>query len=266
MTDDKAILEAAKELGLDEVLPTIYLDLLSPAARELGDRLATIAKAVKIALAPLEAAVWGYDRIRDWLSLRVTNLLAERGAKDIKQPPLSVAGPLIMQMLFASEEPDLREMYAKLLTTSMDAQTTNVAHPSFVSVIAQLTPGEARILRHISTLNQEWPYWMGTHETDELEAAMRQMCAEAGITDEAAADLYIENLLRLRVLRRFGSFQAEFNEAYQHYRDEPAINNYNSDIIEVTCYGRALLQACVIDIVAHHDDVPDGGSNETHPV
>lgn len=235
MLDDKTLSETAKALGLGSLLPAVYNDLLSPAAKELGEGLATIAKAVKISLAPLEATVWGYGRIREWLSIRVTGILAERRAKMIQPPPLSVAGPLIVQMLFASEESDLREMYAKLLATSMDSATSDDAHPSFVTLIQQLTPDEARILRHIAGLKEVWPCWTGDPMSWQLQSAMRQMCIEAGVADSTKADLYIDNLLRLRILKHVDGFETSVGY--------PS----NSEFIELTAYGRALLEACVVD-------------------
>jgi len=234
MLEDKTLSETAKALGLGSLLPTVYGDLLSPAAKELGEGLATIARAVKISLAPIEAAVWGYERIREWLSIRVTSILAERRAKKIQPPPLSVAGPLIVQMLFASEEPDLREKYAKLLATSMDSATADDAHPSFVTLIQQLTPDEARILHHLASLKQEWPGWTGDPMSNQLQSAMRQVCIDAGVADSTKADLYVDNLLRLRVLRHVDGFEA--------IAGSPG----NSEFIELTSYGRALLEACVI--------------------
>ena len=65
MSDIKTLSETAKALGLGALLPTVYKDLLSPAAKELGDGLATIAKAVKIALAPVEATVWGMKKLEN---------------------------------------------------------------------------------------------------------------------------------------------------------------------------------------------------------
>lgn len=53
MLEDKTLSETAKALGLGSLLPAVYGDLLSPAAKELGEGLATIAKAVKISLAPV---------------------------------------------------------------------------------------------------------------------------------------------------------------------------------------------------------------------
>ena len=77
MDEEKQIIDAAKALGINKLLPEIYHDMLQPAAREVGDGLATIAKTVKMALAPLEAGIWGYEQIKDWLSVRVTSILSK---------------------------------------------------------------------------------------------------------------------------------------------------------------------------------------------
>ena len=150
MEEEKQIIDAAKALGLGELVPEVYHDMLQPAARQIGDGLATIAKAVRISLAPLEAGIWGYEQIKEWLSIRVTRILADRKTKKIETPPLSIAGPLILQLFFAKNEPDLKELYASLLASTMDSSNT-VAHPSFVSIIQQLTSDEAKVLRYLAS-------------------------------------------------------------------------------------------------------------------
>jgi len=45
--------QAAKALGITQLVPAIYDDLLQPAAREVGQKFVAVAKAVGIALAPL---------------------------------------------------------------------------------------------------------------------------------------------------------------------------------------------------------------------
>ena len=46
----------------------IYQDVVQPAAKEIGQALQTVAKTVHIALAPVSALVWGYDKIKDFVS------------------------------------------------------------------------------------------------------------------------------------------------------------------------------------------------------
>ena len=260
MSEDKTLTETAKALGIGSLLPAIYGDLVSPAARELGEGLATVAKAVKISLAPVEATVWGYERIRETLLIRVTSILAERRAKEIQPPRLSVAGPLIVQMLFAAEEPDLREMHASLLATAMDRTTSDAAHPSFVNLIQQLTSDEARILRHLAVLGRGKASWSGDQESSDLEAAMRGMCVDAEVADPEKADIYVENLLRLRVLRRFSGSESKYHAGgyYEHGDYAPSVSTTNFEVIELTSYGNALLAACVVNTTAQTGAAPDG--------
>lgn len=265
MSEKDALSETARALGIGPVLPAIYDDLLSPAARELGDGLATIAKAVKISLAPVEATVWGYERIREWLSIRVTAILARRKVKEVQSAPLSVAGPLVFHMVFASDEPDLREMYAKLLASAMDGRTWTQAHPSFVMLIQQMTPGEAKILRHIASLDQKWPCWNGDAETSELQSAMQGVCAEAGVDDPTLADLYVENLLRLRLLRHFSGTETKYHpdesNLYGGCSTGPHVSTKQTEFIELTQYGRSFLTTCVTDEAAQQDDATDAAAS-----
>lgn len=48
-------------------------------------------------------------------------------------------------------------MFANLVETSMDAQTTKYAHPGFVRVIEHLTPDEARLLEWMAKRAYIWP-------------------------------------------------------------------------------------------------------------
>ena len=156
MEEEKQIIDAAKALGLGELVPEVYRDMLQPAARQIGEGLTTIAKAVRLSLAPLEAGIWGYEQIKEWLSIRVTRILADRKTKRIETPPLSVAGPLIFQLIFAKDESELKELYASLLASAMDS-SGSVVHPSFVTIIQQLTSDEAKILMYIAQFPEDWP-------------------------------------------------------------------------------------------------------------
>jgi hypothetical protein len=226
MEDEKQIIEVAKALGLGELAPEIYHDMLQPAVHQIGDGLATIAKAVKISLAPLEAGIWGYEQIREWLSIRVTRIMADRKTKKIETPPLSIAGPLIAQLFFSKNEPDLKELYASLLASTMDSSNT-VAHPSFVSIIQQLTSDEAKILRHIASLQGK------QQSIDE-----HLWCKEAGVTSIDKWESYMDNLIRLRIFKQEMEAGIKFDPyAGEHWSEYMRI--------ELTQFGHHFLEACI---------------------
>ena len=139
----------------------IYRDALQPAVKKIGTELkpagvnvgkaiTTVTDAINVVLAPLRGLVWGYQQVEEI----VFPALADRFKNKLHQlvsPPLTVAGPTVEALRFAGSEPSLRDMYVNLLATSMDKDATQHAHPSFVEIIRQLTPDEARLLKHIAS-------------------------------------------------------------------------------------------------------------------
>jgi hypothetical protein len=250
MDEDKQIIDAAKALGLSELAPEVYRDMLQPAARQAGDGLATIAKAVKISLAPLEVAIWGYEQIKAWLSIRVTRILADREITKIEKPPLSIAGPLVFQLIFVQDEPELKELYASLLASAMDPSETSV-HPSFVSIIQQLTSDEAKILRHIAHLAEAWPCLSeGSADTGAkgtVSFQFKNWGEKAGASHLDRSDAYLDNLLRLRILHHLSGSESKYEPGgHNRYGDyEASISNTEYAFIELTVFGRLFINACI---------------------
>ena len=251
MEEDKQIFEAAKALGIGDLIPEVYRDMLQPAAQQLGDGLATIAKAVKISLAPLEAGVWGYEKIKEWLSYRVTRILADRKVKNILPPPLSIAGPLVFQLIFAKDEPELKELYASLLSSSMDP-IESYAHPSFVSIIQQLTSDEAKVLRFIVDIGEKWPALSEDPDaegtaTDSIRLQFNDWCERASVTNIDRSDAYLDNLVRLRIFKMDIRNEAQFEPAggnrYGTYN--ASVSNLEYAFVELTTFGRLFLDACI---------------------
>lgn len=205
---DGVVTDALKALGIKDVIPKAYEDLLQPAAQELGKSLVVVARAVSMALAPVEGAVWGYERIRSWLSVKLTEKLAKTNDDAIQPPPMNIAGPILLNLTFSGEIPTLREMYANLLASSMDAKVASTAHPAFVHIIEQLSPDEARIL---GSLVDHPPGKALCHEiTDDSGFRKRsekymfqewdQICACAGVGFPDNNGAYMDNLMRLRLI------------------------------------------------------------------
>jgi Abortive infection alpha len=131
--------------GLVKTVP-VYEDALQPAAREIGAALQTVAKSVHIALAPVSVLVWGYDQIREFVNSKVAERLRHVPPERIVSPKPHVAVPVIEALRYTGSEPLLSDMYANLLASAMDKSTARGVHPSFVEIIRQLTPDEAKLV------------------------------------------------------------------------------------------------------------------------
>ena len=151
MGEENKIRDAADAIkGVAEAVP-VYQDVVQPAAKEVGKALQTIAKTVHIALAPVSVMVWGYEKISEYLDRTLTEKLKDVPPEQIVPPNPAIAGPAVEALRFAASEPNLRELYANLLATSMDSHTASSAHPAFVDVIRQLVGDEARIINFLAS-------------------------------------------------------------------------------------------------------------------
>jgi len=146
-TSVKSVIDATK--GLVDAVP-IYPDLIQPAAKEIGAALGTVAKSVHLALAPISVMIWSYETIKDFVSNNVSERLKNVVPENIKTPNPAVAGPTLEALKYTGHEETLREMYANLLANALDRNTKNDAHPSFVEIIKQLSPEEAKLLKFLS--------------------------------------------------------------------------------------------------------------------
>lgn len=149
MNENINIKDAAEAVkGIVEAVP-VYQDLAQPAVQEIGKGLHTLSKVIHIALAPVSAAVWGYEKISNYVQNSLEKKLENVPPENIIPPDISVAGPALEALRFVGDKEELREMFSKLLSTSMNSEINKFAHPSFVEIIKQLSSDEAKILKSI---------------------------------------------------------------------------------------------------------------------
>ncbi len=144
---------------VSDLLPVkdAYVDSIQPAARETGKALGHVASVINSALRPLRSMQlsWDlmFDRLDGWLAERLKNTPPDQ----IVEPPPTIAGGVVTGLLYASDEPELRELFVQLLATSMVSTTQPLAHPAFAEFLKQMTPIEARIVSYLVAA-QHVPY------------------------------------------------------------------------------------------------------------
>ncbi|OWF71984.1 hypothetical protein B4903_22605 [Yersinia frederiksenii] len=147
MSEENKIRDAADAVaGIVKAVP-VYQDVLQPAAQEVGTALQTVAKTIHIVLAPVSAMVWGYDKIKDFVSTKVAEKLKDVPPENLISPKANVAGPALEALRYIGHDESLSNLYANLLASSMNKDTANSTHPSFVDIIKQLTSDEAKLFK-----------------------------------------------------------------------------------------------------------------------
>lgn len=129
-----------------EIVKDAYQDTLQPTMQEIGKNAHNVSKLITIALTPVSAMVWGYEQIKTYVQSSLEKRLKNVSPENITPPDISIAGPTLEALRYTGHKKELREMFANLLATSMDSTTAPSAHPSFVEIIKQLSPDEAKML------------------------------------------------------------------------------------------------------------------------
>ena len=193
--------------GVAKAVP-VYQDVVQPAAQEIGKALQTVAKTVHIVLAPISALVWGYDQIKDFVSTKVADRLKNVPTENIITPKPNVAGPALEALRYIGHETSLSDLYVNLLASAMDKSTASGAHPSFVEVIKQLTPDEAKLVTLFAKnmpyplLDVRWAYKIdnpaeGKSGGAEVLVNYSHLGQIAGCEFPLNTSTYIDNLCRL---------------------------------------------------------------------
>jgi hypothetical protein len=244
----------------------VYQDVVQPSAKKIGESLETVTKAVTIALAPIKALVWGYDKIEEFITTRVTEKLKNVPKEKITTPPPQIAGPAIEALRFSGHDPNLRELYANLLANAMDQDTLYNSHPSFVEILKNLSSDEAILLKYFVKENCHPVIDIKKVYTEKekgfiiLYANYSQLCKDPGFSNNNLIPNYINNLCRLGLLEiPYGAYLSAPN-TYEPLENDPlptslkdSLENSNGNIsferkvIRITTFGSQFIENVVKD-------------------
>lgn len=145
MNEENA-LDLAKE-AVKAVAEKAYDDLAHPVLQTAGEILSLPLKAIDAKLIPIKKWIaqeqYNYQRTLLLLGEKMANVEEEK----ITSPENYVAIPALQQIEYCYDSEELRNMYANLLAASMNTDTKWRVHPSYVDIIKQMTPDEAKLLR-----------------------------------------------------------------------------------------------------------------------
>lgn len=213
--------ELAKQLPVSE----IYNDLAKPTISTIGQ---TLQGATRVALAPLSAMIWGYDKIAAYLDVAIPEYFAKRkiSKEKIVSPDPSVAGPLIDAMRYNAHKEEPRKMFVNLLGSTMNSES-NDAHPAFVEVIKQLSSDECKMLIQLYAddkrpmLKQRLILDGGKGEVD-LTPFFSDICYCGECQYPEKFPEYLDNLSRLGIITvSYGRFLSD-DKYYAELRQHPA--------------------------------------------
>ncbi|OBR91580.1 hypothetical protein CLRAG_29440 [Clostridium ragsdalei P11] len=201
---ENPIKDAAIEV-LKERSKEIYDDGLKPVTKEGGEILQTIVGLFNnVVLYPVKKANLTFryklEQFEKDLKLKTDNIPDDK----LIEPPLNIAGPTIEALKYTFDTKEIREMYINLLSSSMNADTVRLAHPSYVEIIKSMTPLDAIVFKNAAKDSKNIPCARVTIGFDDKSYtyAMPTIFAPdlIGEEDPFLVSSSIENLCRLGIL------------------------------------------------------------------
>ena len=250
--------------GLVQAVP-IYQDAVQPAAKEVGKGLEIVVKAINVALEPVRGLVWGYEKIKDYINVELPNRLKNVDPDKIITPQPNVAVPTLEAMRYTGHIDELRELFTNLLASSMNSDSAKEAFPSFVEIIKQMTPDEAKLLDYL-VKNQIRPVinLMKQYKDTGGSSAVLTNYSHFGKASECQypelTPAYLTNLCRLGILDIpiFGQYTED--HVYKSLASDPIVKlniekieshpnvtaGIEKKVVNITDFGWKFVDTCVI--------------------
>ena len=196
----------------------------------------------------------------------------ERYRKKLENVPVDSIIPVdpqigvpIVEKLKSTTNNEISELFTTLLANASNSEKVESVHPSFISIIEQLAPDEAKIIEFLK--GKDFVVYCNINGVVK-EKGFRTLIKRATMipfqvslifNDKEHVNTYIDNLIRLGVLEdREGSYKIDNPEydiilksyGYDNLKNQYVPNQYASmevdnSFLEVTSFGKMLISACI---------------------
>lgn len=261
------VINSDKMLGTTEkfieAMPKLYEDTFQPAAKETGKTLSLIPRAINAALVPLQQWIAN----KEYNLAETEKLLAKKlehiGEDKIVSPEAYVAVPAIQAISYTMNNAELRNLYANLLARSMNIETKDKIHPSYVEIIKQLSPLDAQIFKIIMERASMPMVNIISEDRNKLYIPLYNNITDITIASIHEVSISVDNLERLKLISipydGYYSEESIYNgilnsqnfllikQSYKPHKDGYSFG-YNKKQIEKTDLGKSFYLTCVVDL------------------
>ena len=150
MEELKAIAKFLEGFRLQDLLREIYGDVARPGAKQAGKALETVLGFGNTLLLPLTFANDRAQVFRKNMG-KYRARMQDTPIEDTCEVAPEIGVPIAEKLTYVTNE-ELSKMYVELLAKASQVQHANVAHPSFVNIINNISSDEAIILESLKNV------------------------------------------------------------------------------------------------------------------
>ncbi len=146
-----AIIDTSGLEPFADLLKEIYGDLAKPGVAQVGIALATVIGLLNTCLSPIKFLNEKTELNRQNNLKQLAKRFSEIPTENIVEAPPEIAVPIAEKLAYVSNE-DIRNMYIELLAKASSINLNEKAHPSFVNIINNLSPDEAKLISYLKEI------------------------------------------------------------------------------------------------------------------
>jgi Abortive infection alpha len=250
---------AQEALKIPGLLVEIYGDVAKPGLQQTGKALSTVIGLGNTVLWPIQ---WANERSRIYLEQNLQEYrerLQHIPTDDIVAVAPEIGVPIAEKLSYVSDK-KLADLYITLLTTASKSATVSEAHPSFVNVINNLSPDEAKILEYF-VLKENIEYVTAIWQSP----TVYNIAADLIVSNELSEKLiysqntsaYFSNLAGLGIISIHSDRQAHNSHEYPKIEAQckekfpvemspspDKLLDFKRGLISTTTFGRQFINAC----------------------
>lgn len=132
------------------LFPKFIDKAVSPVAESVGDTLSSVWEIVfgGLDFYAKKKSLKREEALRDFKDT-LDQKASEIPPEKLVEPALHIIGPALESSKYYFENSELRNMFANLIASSINSDYASITHPSFVEIIKQLSPDEAKIMKSL---------------------------------------------------------------------------------------------------------------------
>lgn len=206
------------------VVPKILENALSDPAKEVGRFVSNI---FYVVFSPINFPTEKY-RLRQEKNLEAYSQSLDTEISKIPEsnlidPPLNIVGPALEASKYYIEDEPIRNMFAKLIASSMNSETNSKTHPSFIEMIKQMTPLDAQNLSLIGGNDSNIPIANVLVQAD-INGVELPILRNLFLNNENCKDHYLNeasliNLERLGLIELDYQFHFKNGDLYEPFKN-----------------------------------------------
>lgn len=254
------------------ILEMIYTDLAQPGVKKVGSALETVLDLSNTILLPLRLVNERSQIVFEQNMKKFKERVEKTSEEKIFDVPPEIGLPILEKLTYVRNE-DISDLFVDLLVSASSIDTIELAHPSFIQIINNLSSDEARLVKRLNGIKQipfiTYRLRWGNKGDFFLAENLTGLELSVDLLFPDNINIYLENLVSKGILLwhndrhltdglLYKELERRYAERLENIREyqsiQPNPNNYGRQYFidqgyyDVTDYGNMFIKACVLKL------------------